>query len=106
MLLYRFYVLDGLLFVLLVLLKCKLCAGSADWSVELSREPSLLDTPLAMNLFDLLTLIFLFNIMESFDVLWLILGSTLTYLNSCVLLFSSDDRLTPLERRIFEILLR
>ena len=43
---------------------------------------------------------------ESFDVLWLILGSTLTYLNSCVLLFNSDDLLTPLDRRIFDILFR
>jgi len=80
-------------------------AGTADCSLESPLDPSR-EPPFPKNLFDLLILILRLKMIESFDVLWLILGSTLTYLNSCVLLFNSDDLLTPLDRRIFEILLR
>lgn len=100
-LLYLLYVV----FVLLWLWKFIFWAGTADCSLEspldISRDP-----PFCKNLFDLLILILRLKMIESFDVLWLILGSTLTYLNSCVLLFNSDDLLTPLDRRIFDILFR
>jgi len=49
------------------------------FSAEKSLEPSRLEFPLVKNLFDLDTLIFLFKMTDSLDVL-LTLGSTLTYL--------------------------
>jgi len=78
------------------------------FSAEKSLDPSRLEFPLVKNLFDLDTLIFLFKMTDSLDVL-LTFGSTLTYLwfklSSWVLRLSSDERLTPLERRMLEILL-